>query len=279
MEQVSCPLCGADDYADLWSKAGAQYVRCRSCTLVYESPRLTESELKAFYSDQAYFVHAGGEDPVSGYVDYFAQCTPQLQHEYFEIVERHANVRRGTYLDVGCGTGGVVGYAAEKGWDACGQEISSWAAAVGKKAGLTIIESSLSEAAIASDSFDAVSMFDVLEHLPSPIEYLREIYRILKPGGVLVVETPNIDGVFALHFYRERSDLVKPRAHICLYSPRSARRLFSTVPFRDVHVKTFPYCRRFTPGYFKGLVASFVLPGRLPQQLTFNESLRIICRK
>ena len=279
MEQVSCPLCGADENAFLWSKADARYVRCRKCALVFENPRLTEEELKTFYSDKSYFIHAGGEEPVSGYVDYFAQCSPQLQEEYFRIVEQCAGVPRGTYLDIGCGTGGVIGYARDKGWEALGQEISSWASSVGKKSGLNIIDKPLAEAELADEAFDAVSMFDVLEHLPQPKEYLREIFRILKPGGVLVVETPNIDGLFARYLYKERSELVKPRAHICLYGPRSAHRLFSTVPFHDVRIQTFPYCRRFTPGYFKGLVLSFVLPGRVPQQLTLNESLRIICRK
>jgi SAM-dependent methyltransferase len=122
-------------------------------------------------------------------------------------------------------------------------------------------------------------MFDVLEHLPSPVDYVREIFRILKPGGCILVETPNIDGFFARHVYRQKSDLVKPRAHICLYSPRTAARLFREVPFVKTDITTFPYCRHYTPGYFKSVIVSHLTRRGAATQLTYNESMRICARK
>jgi spore maturation protein CgeB len=279
MIQVNCPLCGGSDATSLWSKDGADYVRCRDCTLVYENPRLSDEELRQYYSQEGYYIQADASVPTSGYENYFEQCTPQLQREYFDIVERHCRTRRGRFLDVGCGAGGVVGIALERGWDAAGQEISSWAAAQGRLRGVTIVEKDLPAAGFPADSFDAVSMFDVLEHLPSPNEYVQEIFRILKPGGVLVVETPNIDGFFARHLYKGTSDLVKPRSHICLYGPLSARRLFASVPFSKVTMSTFPYSRKFSWIYFKALLVSRLLPDRNLVQFTFDESLRIICVK
>jgi SAM-dependent methyltransferase len=263
----------------LWEKNEARYVRCKQCKLVYENPRLTESELKDFYSEESYFVRSDSSIPVVGYEDYCAQCTPKLQREYFGIVERYTARKSGRYLDIGCGTGGVVKAAQQKGWEAVGQEISSWAVEQGHREGTPIVHAGLLEAHFPENHFDAVSMFDVLEHLPSPVSYVREIYRILNHGGVLVVETPNIDGFFARHFYKEKSDLVKPRAHICLYGPTSSHRLFSEAPFSKKLIRTFPYCRRYTVAYLKGVIATRILPHRVPVQLTFNESLRIICWK
>jgi ubiquinone/menaquinone biosynthesis C-methylase UbiE len=141
------------------------------------------------------------------------------------------------------------------------------------------VHAHLLDAHFPGDNFDAISMFDVLEHLPSPGKYMREIYRILNRGGVLVIETPNIDGFFARHVYKEMSDLVKPRTHICLYNPSSSRRLLSEAPFSKTNVRTFPYCRRYSFVYLKGVIATRILPRRVPVQLTLNESLRIVCWK
>ncbi len=278
MEFVSCPVCGEDNARPLWTKQGANYVRCNVCSLVYENPRLSEQELIAFYSKRSYFINEGKE-PTSGYENYFAQCTQDLREEYFAIVERYAPTRPGRYCDVGCGPGGVLHVAQKKGWEVTGVEISSWAAQEARAAGLKIHEGSLLDARFPSDYFDAVSMFDVLEHLSTPLEYLREIRRILVRGGVLVIETPNVDGFFARYVYREQADLVKPRAHICLYGPKSAKALLTRAGFQAIRLTTFPYCRNITLAYLKAVVASRIRRNRTPVQLTLNDSLRIICWK
>jgi SAM-dependent methyltransferase len=278
LERVACPLCGQDDADALWSRGDAHYVRCRACSLVYENPRLTERGLVRFYSAKSYFVAEEGSPPTSGYQDYESQVTRDLLEEYFDIVQSHAP-GPGALCDVGCGPGGLLRIARDRGWQACGVEISSWAARRARDEGLDVHEGSLSHARFPDDAFDAVTMFDVLEHLAQPGEVLHEVFRILKPGGVFVAETPNVDGFFARHVYRERAHLVKPRAHICLYGPRSARRLVSGERFSSAVVSTFPYCRRITPGYLKSLVTSRLVPGRAPVQLTLDDSLRLVCRK
>ena len=279
MENVECPLCDGSDSSYLWTKRGAHYFRCNSCSLVYENPRLTTAELKEFYSKESYFFQPDGQAHTSGYQNYLNQCTPTLQLEYFDIVEKYSRVRRGNYLDLGCGTGGLLKIASERGWNAVGIEISDWAIDVGRRQGLNIVEGQVQDACFPAGYFDAVSMFDVLEHLPSPRQYVREVLRILKPGGTLMAETPNVDGFFPRYIYRENTDLVKPRAHICLYGPHSSGKLFAEAGFSMVKIKTFPYCRRFTPGYLKSLVTSRLRRGQTPVQLTFNESLRIVCWK
>jgi 2-polyprenyl-3-methyl-5-hydroxy-6-metoxy-1,4-benzoquinol methylase len=279
METVPCPLCGSDRAKPLWIKQDAHYVRCVDCSLVYENPRLTEIELFEFYSQASYFVQNGHENPTSGYRDYFAQCTSEICEEYFDIVERSCDRPTGVLCDVGCGPGTLLKVAQMRGWRAVGVEVSSWAVNEGKKQGLEIYEGPLPVLGFQAEQFDAVAMFDVLEHLSSPKEYVAEIYRILKPGGVLVVETPNVDGFFVRHLYKEKADLVKPRAHICLYGPASARRLFSVADFSSVEIATFPYSRKISMGYLKQVLLSHLFRGRAPLQLTLNDSLRIVCRK
>ncbi len=279
METISCPLCNAHPYRPLWSRGEAQYVRCSECTLVYENPRLTETELRDFYSVESYFINRDGGKDTPGYQDYFQQCSPGLLQEYFSILEFHAGQQPFIrFLDIGCGPGGLVAEAKRHGWNASGLEISRWALEKGRAEGLDIIEGTLQDARFAEAEFDMISMFDVLEHLPHPREAMSEVARVLKPKGILVIETPNVEGFFVRNLYGAASDMVKPRAHICLYSPKTARRLLNEAGLAEVRLRLFPWCRRITPGYLKGLLLSR-LPGREPIQLTWNESMRIIATR
>ncbi len=276
METIACPLCGESTERFMWNKKGARYVRCINCSLVYENPRLAKEELRQFYSDESYYFSKARDIDPSGYTDYFSQCTPVIINEYFHILQQHSRQTNDLhFLDIGCGPGKVLKVAKDHGWRAVGLEISHWSAEMGKKEGLEILEGTIQDAAFPDEEFDIISMFDVLEHLPSPKDYVREIYRILKPGGVVVAETPNIEGFFASHWYKEQSELVKPHAHICLYSPETVKRLFRSAPFSKITIKTFPYCRRYTLGYFKSLIVSRLRRDGSAVQFTFNESLRI----
>ncbi|MCK5574112.1 MAG: class I SAM-dependent methyltransferase, partial [Bacteroidetes bacterium] len=232
-----------------------------------------------FYSEESYFVNRNAGKEAPGYVDYFEQCTPAVNQEYFSILRQNAPPAAPvSFLDVGCGPGGLLYEARAHGWKATGLEISRWAAERGKAQGLNIIEGTLHDAKLPDTTFDMISMFDVLEHLPHPREYVAEIHRILKPGGTLVIETPNIKGFFVRHLYRASSDMVKPRAHICLYAPETAQRLLEGSGFSRIRITLFPWCRKITPGYIKGVIVSRIR-GKQPVQLTWNESMRIVATR
>ncbi len=279
MEKTNCPLCGKEKSKYLWSKDNADYVQCVFCNLVYENPRLTSEELKNYYSQECYF-HGNNISNTSGYTDYFSQSNLNINVEYFSILQQHIGRKEQiSYLDIGCGPGTLVKLASENNWNAIGIEISKWAVNYAKHNGINVIENNLIDSKFPDEYFDLVSMFDVLEHLPNPTSCVGEIYRILKPCGIVVTETPNVDGFFAKYFYRQKSDIVKPRAHICLYSPSTALRLFQAAGFSKIDIETFPYCRRFTSGYFKSLIVSRLKPSSPNRQLTYDESMRIVAYK
>ncbi len=279
MENVDCPICELDNSIFLWNKNHANYVKCMHCSLVYENPRLTSEELRSYYSNESYFLSNDKQD-TSSYTDYFSQCNIGLNKEYFSILQQYVQNKLSIkYLDIGCGPGTLVKLASENGWDATGLEISKWAAEYARHNRINVIENNLQGANFSSDCFDLISMFDVLEHLPDPVSYVREIFRILKSQGIVIVETPNVGGFFSKYLYKQNSEIVKPRAHICLYSPSSIQHLFSKVDFSKIKINTFPYCRKYTPGYFKSLFTSRLGPNSQKRQLTINESIRIIAWK
>ena len=94
-------------------------------------------------------------------------------------------------LDIGCSSGALLQSAMTHGFDAEGVEPAAQAAEFAKSAGLKVFHGYLEEARFPASSFDAVTLMEVIEHLPDPSALLREVWRILKPNGVLVVGTGN----------------------------------------------------------------------------------------
>ncbi len=94
-------------------------------------------------------------------------------------------------LDIGCSSGALLRSARTHGFDAEGVEPAAQAAEFAQSAGLKVFHGYLEEARFPASSFDAVTLMEVIEHLPDPSALLREVWRILKPNGVLVVGTGN----------------------------------------------------------------------------------------
>jgi 2-polyprenyl-3-methyl-5-hydroxy-6-metoxy-1,4-benzoquinol methylase len=202
METVPCFLCGADDYdvvyearrdrekdADLVQKFRAsgdellidQLVRCRRCGFEYVNPRLR--------SDLIFSSYTAGDDPT--YVSQLAARERTFARSLGEI-ERAAG-RKGKLLDIGTAAGAFIAAARAAGWDAEGCEPNTWLAEFGARHyNITIRQGSVFEQNYAAGTFDVVTLWDVIEHTTNPREMLEHCRTLLKPGGVLVVNYPDI---------------------------------------------------------------------------------------
>jgi ubiquinone/menaquinone biosynthesis C-methylase UbiE len=109
--------------------------------------------------------------------------------------------------------------------------------------------------------FDVVTIFDTLEHLPNPLVILEELARILKDDGVLVVSTPNVDGVFAKITYRLLCQTLKiwehptPPEHLYEFSMKTLSRALEVTGFRCVHSKSFETHIPYTVGKLESSLA------------------------
>lgn len=148
-------------------------------------------------------------------------------------------------LDVGCSSGAFLRNAVELGYRAEGVEPAPKAAATAQEAGLKVRRGLLHEVGYADGEFDAVTLFEVIEHLREPQALLQECGRILRPGGILLVGTGNAAGWTACSMRGdwEYFSIAKHGGHISFYSPDSLEKLAGQSGFALETVQT--RCVRF----------------------------------
>ena len=246
-----CPLCGSPGWRSEFRKQDAVYLRCLSCSAVYQHPQPTREQLQQVYSKE-YYVKSEWSPQYVGYRDYLTSTDLQSARKLFAPVTALGEGAGRRLLDIGCATGNVLEVARQHGWNASGIEISPWAAARARERGFSVAERQLEECEFEPAVFDAVTLFDVLEHFPDPAASLRTIHRILKPGGVFVLETPNVEGVAVRYFSRVNSIIVQPHAHLVLFSEKTLREALTKSGFVILSMKAFPMTGTMRE-YFKTL--------------------------
>ncbi len=143
-------------------------------------------------------------------------------------------------LDVGCSSGAFLMVAAREQFVVRGVEPSPLAAATARSAGLDVFNGLLHEAQFADASFDAVTLIELVEHVIEPIELFRECHRILRPNGVLLLNTPNAAS-WTARFMKQRWDGFSLRnmgGHISFFSARSMRVLAQKSGFNIAQIET-----------------------------------------
>jgi 2-polyprenyl-3-methyl-5-hydroxy-6-metoxy-1,4-benzoquinol methylase len=140
-------------------------------------------------------------------------------------------------LDVGCGGGDFIATMRGLGWKVSGVETDPVAVERARGRELDVHQGDLEGAAFDDMSFDAITLAHVIEHVHEPRRLLAECRRILKPGGTLVILTPNSAGLGHRHFGKDWMALDPPR-HIHLFNPSNMRRLLESARLLPERVET-----------------------------------------
>lgn len=145
----------------------------------------------------------------------------------------------GRLLEIGCGSGVMLENMQERGWDVTGVEIDPMAVAHARSRGLDVREGSLPSQSFEENSFNVVTMSHVIEHLHDPRTILVECLRILRPGGRLVLVTPNTEALSLSLFGPNWMHLDPPR-HLHLFNRKGLTRLVSETGFEQIEGHTVP---------------------------------------
>lgn len=252
MEQIglttveNCPLCRDRKRRVCWDLGGASYFKCAQCGLVYQSPILSASSLEKMYGDCSYYIKDQTENAKVGYSNYGRFDHAWFAKKQLQAINRY-HPQRGVILDIGCATGEFLSYTQQAGWSSLGLEISEWACKQAQEKGLDVRQIDLLHARLEEKAVDVITLFDVIEHVADPISYLHECRRILKPNGLLVIETPNIRAL-STRIYSKPSIILQPHAHVVLFSPSTIQGALATSNFKILELRTLPLCRSYTKG-------------------------------
>jgi SAM-dependent methyltransferase len=186
LEHASCEFCPQSLGTPIGTDHGWTLLRCDSCGHVFLSPRMKPERIQKYYGDH----------------QWRAPDTEQSA-EWHIWVERSRLIRlstifrsvpsRGEVLELGCGTGDILATLREHGYRVRGIELDSISAShAAKVLGADSVSSEPIERCPDSGRFDAVVMFSVLEHAPHPLALMKEVNRVLKPGGKVIVHVPNL---------------------------------------------------------------------------------------
>jgi SAM-dependent methyltransferase len=200
-------------------------VRCLSCSLVWLNHPPEPEEMHLHYTDAYHkLISAAGEN------------SPSRWRDRLQTLRRHK--RSGTILDLGCSSGGFLGFFRGDCWKLYGIEMSAECARrAEEKTGAHVFVGDILDGPFTPESFDVITCFDVLEHLYEPRQVLNKIAIWLKPGGIFHVQVPNIDSAEARVFGSYWHGLELPR-HLFHYSPASLRFLAESVGLREVFLET-----------------------------------------
>ena len=240
------------------------YMRCQECGLVWLDPRPVSSEVKKLYT-QDYYTHKSKSTPfdhlktrlkriiVRSFSSYssslppgrpwfrmarFAGILPFINELALASTMMLTDSERGRLLDIGCGNGHFLAFMDSLGWDCFGIEPDAEAAHTARnRPGITVATGSFLSSPFPANHFDTVTLSHVIEHVHDPIELLKRSIKFLKPGGKIVISTPNIDSLGHSIFRTFWDNLDHPR-HFHLFSASTLRQCMQKTGMEIVSIRS-----------------------------------------
>lgn len=201
---------------------------CAACGSAFTWPMPTQDDTLGRYSTDWFereYLPSYGVDPHNPSV---AHLAPRHSQE-LKLANRFRKLNR--LLDIGAGAGLFLVTARDAGWQVDGVEISEYGPRYAQEQfGIGVVHGTLETAAFPADSFDVVFLQDTIEHVSEPVGLMCEVSRVLRPGGAVILSTPNYGGIVRRTLGSQWA-LVSPAEHVHLFTLRGVLRLFECSGF------------------------------------------------
>lgn len=242
----SCLFCSQARSVLRYDFGPQRILRCPDCGLLYIDPLPSAEDLRAVYGAD-YFENAafldGAAEGLFGYSDYVAERFNK-QPQYAAIAREVKGLlgrreRPPRLLEVGCGFGYFLDVAFEENFDVAGLEFNPFAVQrLSRKYAFPIMSGAIESAELEANAYDAIVMFDVIEHLRDPFGSLGRVWQALAPEGVLVLSTVDAESVVSRLIGKRLEDFRRTREHLVFFSRATMRRVLRAYGFETLSMRS-----------------------------------------
>jgi len=242
----ACDFCGGRSVFARYDFGAHRILRCSVCTFMWLDPQPSEAELHEVYGEDYYrnerFFEANGQT-IYGYFDYASERFVK-QQDHQRVVDRiigffdppEINGRR--FLDVGCGLGYLLDVAHDRGFRVEGIDYNPRAVDwIGRKYTFPAVAGDFM--AYESGPFDTITMLDVIEHLPRPLEALEKAAALTRPGGIFALSTMDSDSLVSRLLGSRLEDFRRTREHLYFFNRHTMRRGLERAGFEVLRIDSY----------------------------------------
>lgn len=265
LEEIPCDFCGSRDISREFIRAdGMRVVECAVCGLAFLNPRPRPEFIPEFYKED-YFTGVSAERGEGGLklnLDVSNNIPEQnkksIPRPIAIINEKFEGFKGKSVLEIGCAAGDLLMQIRREGANVRGIEISDFAAEIARKRGLDVTTGTIEDCCATDyrNRFDIVMAFEVIEHVLSPTLFLKKCAEIVRPGGLLMLSTPNY--ACAKRFGEEWFGFRTSFEHIYFFSINVLARMASKSGFALKHMESSKSL---------GATRSLSFPGRQVERL------------
>ena len=227
-----CTICKSNRLYYAFSLKSHRVMRCEDCDLMFLNPQPSDQELTAIYSAEYFLGHDSEEGRRNA-----SELKRATARQYLTEIARYNGAPSGHLLEVGCGEGDFLCEAETAGYEVLGVEYSAAASATASKRLQRgrVQQGELTDAKLPDSHFGVCVLNDVIEHVRDPLAFLREVHRVLRPGGALFIATPCLDS-WSARMLKERWMEWKPE-HLTYFDGDNIQTALLNAGFQDVLVQ------------------------------------------
>ncbi len=270
---INCPVCGSSSFKSVLSAKDYtvsnelfEIVECENCSLRFTQNVPDENAIQSYYKSENYISHS---DTSKGFINtLYKRVRKKTLKEKRKLIENSTGLKKGSILDVGSGTGAFANEMKEAGWSVTGLEPDEDARKVASEVHKIELSDIIQFYSLAENSFDAITMWHVLEHVHDLEGYMSKLRSILKERGKLFVAVPNYTSKDAAIYKDYWAAYDVPR-HLYHFSPRSMKILVE-----KHEMKIEQYKPMWFDSFYVSMLSSKYMKGKTNLLTSFINGLR-----